>query len=111
MVEIIRHKDCRDIHYDENVHQQEQEVLAIPKAYTVVDPGAVMIHVEYASVARRAMMASLRLEHIAHKTVTTSFVLVVAKMEAPEYGHLPRISRHCLKERPQEHHKYYVIHY
>ena len=65
-------------------------------AYTVVDPRAVVVHVQYATVACRAVMASLRLEDIAHKAVASALVFRVTQMEAPEDGNLTRVSCHCL---------------
>jgi len=53
-----------------------------------------MVHVENASVASGAVMASLWFENIAHQAVTTSLILIVSQMEAPEHGHLPGISSH-----------------
>lgn len=59
-----------------------------------------VVHVEDASVARGAMVASVRLEHVADETVAAALGLVVAKVEAPEGRHLARITVHGLKERP-----------
>ena len=70
-----------------------------------------MVHVEHTSVACGAMMATLWLEHIAHKAITTSFIFVVAQVEAPKYRHLTRVSRHRLEERPEEHCEEDIIEY
>jgi len=48
------------------------------------------------------MMAAFWLENVAHKAVTASFVLWITEMEAPEDGHLTRISCHTLNEGPHE---------
>lgn len=68
-----------------------------------------MIHIQNASVACRAVMAPLRLKDVAHQTVTSSFVFVIAKMEAPEHWYLAWVSRHGLKERPKQHQEHEII--
>ena len=55
-------------------------------------------------------MAALRLKDVAHEAVTASLVLRVAQMETPENGHLARICRHALYERPHEHEEKNVEH-
>lgn len=86
-----------------NVDQQEQEVFAVPEANAIVDPWAMMIHVQDASIACRAMMASFRFEHIAHQAIAASLILCITKMESPEHWNLTGISGHRLKERPHKH--------
>ena len=88
--------------FNEDVDEEEHEELAVPEANTIVDPRAVMVHVEDAAIAGGTMMATLRLENVAHQTVTASFVLRITEMEAPEDGYLTWISRHALNERPDE---------
>jgi len=62
-----------------------------------------MVHVQHTAIARGAVVAAFWLENIAHKTVSTTFVLRISKMEAPEDRHLAGISRHSLNERPSHH--------
>ncbi len=45
-----------------DVDEKEDEVLAVPESNAVVDPGAVVVHVDHTAVADRAVMAALRLE-------------------------------------------------
>lgn len=54
-------------------------------------------------------MTSLRFEYITHEAVTASFIFIISKMEAPKYWNLPWISRHRLKEWPQQHYKYHIV--
>ena len=54
-------------------------------------------------------MASLGFEYVAHEAVSSPFVFVVTKMEAPEYWHLSRISGHRLKEGPYQHEEEKVV--
>lgn len=100
LIEVVCHSDSRYITDNEHVYQEQEEVLPIPEAYAVVDPRTMMVHVKHAPVACGAVMASLRLENIAHEAVSTTLVLIVTQVKAPENGHLSRISRHRLKERP-----------
>ena len=62
-----------------------------------------MVHVQHTPFAGGAVMAAFRLEDVAVQTVTTALVLGVAQMEAPEDGHLSRVSRHRLDEGPHKH--------
>ena len=61
---------------------------------TVIDPGAVMVHVQHTSIAGGAVMAAFRLEYVAHETVSTTLILRVTQMESPEDRHLTWIGRH-----------------
>jgi len=45
------HGENVEVCHDENVDKQKDEELAVPEANTVVDPGAMMVHVEHAAVA------------------------------------------------------------
>ena len=53
-------------------------------------------------------MAPLRLKDVTHEAVAPSLVLRVPQVEAPEHGYLPRVCRHRLDERPDEHEKEHV---
>lgn len=68
-----------------------------------------MVHVQHASVAGRAVVAPVRLEYVADEAVATTLRLVVAEVEAPERWHLPRITVHGLEEGPYQHQKEHVI--
>jgi hypothetical protein len=60
----------------------------------------VMIHVENASIAGRAVMAPLWLEDVAHKAVPAPLILCIAQMEAPKDRHLAGVCGHWLEEGP-----------
>ncbi len=49
--EIVAHYQGDKVGRDEDVDEEEDEVLAVPEADAVVDPGAVVVHVEDAAVA------------------------------------------------------------
>jgi hypothetical protein len=93
---------------EKDINKQQHEILAVPEAHTVVDPRAVMVHVEHTSVAHRAMVTSLWLEHVAHQAIPPTLVLWVSQVKAPENGDLPRVSSHGLDERPQKHEEKHV---
>lgn len=80
-------------------------MFAVPEADAVVDPGTVVVHIEHAAVAGRAVVTPFGLEHIAHKTVPPPLVLRVALVEAlkrlqhckyPEDRNLAGVSQHRL---------------
>ena len=95
---------------EEDIDEQQHEVLAVPEAHTVVDPRAVMIHVEHTSVAHRAVVTPLWLEHVAHQAIPPALVFWIAQVKAPEDGYLPRVSSHRLDKRPQKHYEQHVKH-
>jgi hypothetical protein len=66
------------------VHIQEEldEELSVVEANAIVDPWAMVVHVENATVADTTMMCSIRLPHIAHFAVSPSLCLVT-HVEAP----------------------------
>ena len=85
-------------------------MLTIPKPNAIVYPRAMMIHVQHAPVACRAVMAPLWLEHVAHQAVPAAFVLCVTLVEAlsllrgltyPEHRDLARVSQHGLEKAPE----------
>lgn len=100
LVKVVHHGQHCGVSDKEHINQEENKVLPVPKADAVVDPRAVMVHVEHASVASGAVMASLRLEDIAHEAVPPPFVFIVSQMEAPEHWNLSGISCHGLEEGP-----------
>lgn len=60
----IKDKDSRG-----GVEEEEKEIFPIPESNAVVDPGTVMIHVQYALLADRTVVTSLWFEYITHETV------------------------------------------
>ena len=98
LIKVICHEGTSSVGDKKHIYEEEEELLAIPKANAVVNPRTVVVHVEHASVARRTVMATLWLEHIAHEAVATSLVFVVTQVETPKYWHLAWVSRHRLEE-------------
>ena len=64
-----------------------------------------MIHIEDTSITRRTMVTSLRFEHVTHETISSSFILSITQVEAPEDGDLTRVSSHRLEKGPDKHDK------
>jgi hypothetical protein len=64
--EIIGHGEENEVGCDEDIDEEEHEILSIPESHAVVNPGTMMVHVQNTPIAGRTVMASLRLEHIAH---------------------------------------------
>ena len=81
-----------------DVDEEQNEELAVPKADAVVNPWAVMVHIEHTPVARRAVMTPLWLKNVAHKAVSASLILRISQVEAPKYGYLAWIGSHGLYE-------------
>ena len=70
-----------------------------------------MVHIEHAAIANGAVVATLRLEDVAHEAVAAAFLLWIAQMETPEHGYLSGVRSHCLDETPDEHEEQQVEHY
>jgi hypothetical protein len=50
LVKVISHReDCR-VSDQEHIYQQENEVLPVPEADAVINPWAVVVHVEHTSI-------------------------------------------------------------
>jgi hypothetical protein len=58
----VDHCPHHDVSAKSRVEDEEEEVLVIPVTYTVVDPWAVMIHLENAHSAYAAVMTSVGLK-------------------------------------------------
>jgi hypothetical protein len=96
--ELVKHGCRYEIGGQEDINKKKHEIFAVPEANAVVNPGAVMVHVENATIAGRAVMASLRLEHVAHQAVASALIFSVAQVESPENRHLSRVCGHRLEE-------------
>jgi len=96
-------REEHEVSHEQYVDQEQKEVLPVPKAHAVVDPGAVVVHVEHAAVANRAVVAPFGLEDVAHEAVSAASLLGVTKMETPKNRHLPWVRNHRLDERPYKH--------
>jgi len=57
-----------------------------------------MIHVEHASVASRAVMTSFRFKDMANQTISSPFMVWVIQEKAPEERNLTRIADDSLEE-------------
>ena len=67
-----------------------------------------VVHVEDAPIAARAVMAPFGFEYVAHQTVSTALILRIAQVEAPEDWNLTWVRCHRLDEWPDEHYEEYV---
>jgi len=80
-----------------HIQQQLNEEFSIVETNTVVDPRAVMVHVENASIADTAVMRSIWFPYIAHFTITPPLRLVT-HVEAPVGWHNTWICHDALIE-------------
>ena len=98
-----RHSDADKVGDYQDVNQEQDEEFSIPEADAVVYPGTVMVHIEHASVAGRAVVAPFGLENVAHETIPASLILRVSQVKAPEDWDLSWICSHGLDEGPYHH--------
>jgi hypothetical protein len=74
---------CEDAdNTDEGVEDEQEEELSVFKTDAVVDPRAVMIHIQDTSVADGAMVASFRFEYMADETISPFLDFCVIQVEA-----------------------------
>jgi len=81
-----------------DVKQQLDEELPVVEANTIVDPRAMMVHVEDAPVANAAVMHAVRLPDIAHLAISSTLGFVT-HVEAPVRRYQTRICHDALVER------------
>ena len=68
--EILERAEGHEQTVGEAVEEEEDEVLVVVEGDAVVDPGAVVIHLEHAAPAHRAVVSTVRLHARALLTVT-----------------------------------------
>lgn len=86
------------------VDQELDEIFAVVKADAVVDPWAVVIHVQHASATGGAVVRSVGFPHVADFAVSAAFVFV-AHVESPVGGDAPRVRAHRFEEGAEEEHE------
>jgi hypothetical protein len=99
---VVEKSNNNKVSAQKNVDQKKHEKLPVPESNAIVNPRAVMVHIEDTPIASRAVMAAFGLENVAHQTVTPSFVFRISEVKAPKDWDLPWISGHCLDERPHK---------
>ena len=78
--EILERAEGHEQTVGEAVEEEEDEVLVVVEGDAVVDPGAVVIHLEHAAPAHRAVVRAVRLHTrallaVAHRALKgTSFI-------------------------------------
>jgi len=97
-------------HQQAAVHIQEEldEELSVVEANAIVDPWAMVVHVENATVADTAMMCTVGLPNIAHFTIPPSLSLIT-HVKAPIWRHHTWICHDALIERSNQIEEEHVI--
>ena len=86
-----KNKPYRDAHEQHpDVDDEEHKELAVVEAHAVVDPGAVVVHIQDAAVADGAVVRPIGFPDVAHLAVAPPLRLV-AHVEAPIRRHHARI--------------------
>jgi hypothetical protein len=97
-------RECEDNHGEQcdiHVAQQLNKEFPIIEANAIVDPWAVMIHVQNAAIANAAVVSAVWLPHIAHLAVSPSLRLVT-HVKTPIGRYDARIRHDALIEREHE---------
>ena len=87
MVEVLEEHDGSHVDQDVPINQQQQEELPVPKPDAIIDPRAVVVHIQHAPVASRAVMAPVRLKNIANEAIPSPLSLIIIQVKAPKSGH------------------------
>jgi len=85
----------------EDIEQQLYEKLPVVEADTVVDPWAMVVHIEDAAVANTAVVCAVRLPYVAHLAVPSALCLV-SHVKAPIRWYKTRIRHDALVERDKQ---------
>jgi hypothetical protein len=93
-----------------SVDQKLHEKLSVVKADAVVNPRTMMVHVQHARVAHRAMVRALGLEGVANQAVSLSLVVVVPDVKSPVQRNVAWLRVHRPKKRPHQHEQKHVKH-
>jgi len=97
MAELNRGGEDDDDQEAVRIQQELHEELSVVEADAIVDPWAMVIHVENATVANTAMVSSIWLPYIAHLAVTPPLCLIT-HVEAPIGRHNTWICHDALVE-------------
>lgn len=82
-IEAINQKEQGNFELrQDSICKQEQEELSVIETYTIIQPWAMMVHIQYTPIASRAMMASFGFENVADKAVSSSFVIRIIQKES-----------------------------
>ena len=77
----VPHRDDHEVGDNQHVDQEQDEKFAIPKSNAVIDPGAVMVHLEDAEATFTAVVSPDWLPRFLPLTLRTVFVLAVLTLE------------------------------
>lgn len=86
---------------EQQIKNEEDEVFPVVEPHTVVDPRTVMVHIEHALFALRAMMCPFWFEVAANKAKFT--LMRVAVVHSPEQRNLAWVSDRNCDKRPYAH--------
>jgi len=57
----LKHRPNNEVAIKGSIEKQQEEILMVPEAYTIVNPGTVMVHLQNACFADPTMVATVRL--------------------------------------------------
>jgi len=86
---VVQLRDCENDHDGQtqiHITQQLDKELPVIEANTIVDPWAMVVHVQDAAVTDAAMMCTVGLPYVAHLAISSTFCLI-AHVEAPIRRH------------------------
>jgi len=55
----LLHRPCNEVQINDAVQEHQKEVLVVLEAHAIVDPGTMVVHLQDASSAHSAMVASV----------------------------------------------------
>jgi hypothetical protein len=68
-----------EINRNEGVRKHHHKVFAIHETHTIIDPRAMMVHVQYTPFALRAMVGSFWLEHVTGQAVSLFLLVIILR--------------------------------
>lgn len=76
---------CTENGAEDDVEEHLEEEFTVLEANAIVDPWAMMVHVEDASIACGAVVAAFGFEDVADEAEATTFLVGIVEEETPGY--------------------------
>lgn len=101
--EVVKHKDNIAIHSNYYIEEQKYKIFSVPKPNAIINPGAVVVHIQNSSVSAAAVMSTLRFKNITYKAVSLASAYWISLPKPPKGRNFSWICEHGLKESPHDH--------
>lgn len=102
-IDQYSHLYCSQENSNKKIEYKKQEIFAIVKSDTIINPGAMMIHIQNALLTFRTVVTSFRFKIMANQAVFSLFMNILVDSPVQRYGSW--LSNHHCDIRPNSHEK------